>query len=263
MTAHVSIDRYVGPQRPAPPTSDMRRAGGAGVMAKWMSLLEAFPEDGRAISIADAARVAGLPKSTCHRLMNGLGSHGMVRKTDGGWALSWKIFDLAERASGGPTRLVRDVAHPWLVEAYGIARPHALHLILRDGPDGVLVDKVGGPRACEVQTRVGARRPLVDTVEGAAILTANHLNVRRPGHPVAPGAGHLSEARVGVASDSGRPGGSLSVAAPIFWRGEPVGAVMIGAVDAPFDRPHLCRVANWTAGAIDRDLVQRLSKESL
>ena len=114
-------------------------------------------------AIAAAAR---LPRSTTHRILDELIQLGWLVRTGQGYGLGPTILGIP---GPGDQLVLRAAAAPLLQvlhEETGIVA----HLAVADGPDIVIVDKVGGRSGNTLPTQVGSRIPIHTTGMGKAIL---------------------------------------------------------------------------------------------
>ncbi len=80
---------------------DGRAAGGdppRSVLARGLSLLDAFGSADTELTLTELAARTGLPKPTAHRLLGELVRWGGVERTANGYRLSMRLFVLGQRA---------------------------------------------------------------------------------------------------------------------------------------------------------------------
>lgn len=131
-----------------------------------LSLLDAFSQEHRDLSIRELAARAGVARSTTHRLARELVAWGALERTARGLRLGGKLFELGTLA---PTHsALRETAAPFLHTLHERTR-HTVNLAVRDGAGIVYLEKIAAasPR---LPTRLGGRGTLHATALGKAIL---------------------------------------------------------------------------------------------
>jgi DNA-binding IclR family transcriptional regulator len=170
--------RPVGrPRRPGLPTGSgltssvarrSGRSGGETVTGRVFSILEVFDHDHSALTLTEIARAASLPVSTAHRLVGELAAWGALeRGPDGAYRIGlrlWEVGSLAPRSVG-----LRERAMPFLEDLYEATRQN-VQLAVRDGHEGVYVERLAHPEAVRLFSRVGGRWPLHGTGVGQVLL---------------------------------------------------------------------------------------------
>jgi DNA-binding IclR family transcriptional regulator len=138
------------------------------VPAKLLALLDAFSHEEAAFSLSELARRAGLPLTTAHRLIGELARWGgLERGQDGRYRIGLRLVELAALCPRGPA--LRDVALPFMEDLYEATHQN-VQLAVRDGTDGVYIERIAGRHAVPVLTRVGAHWPLHATGVGLVLL---------------------------------------------------------------------------------------------
>ncbi|WP_018333108.1 IclR family transcriptional regulator domain-containing protein [Actinomycetospora chiangmaiensis] len=144
------------------------RAGGETVTGRVFSILEVFDHDHPALTLTEIARAAALPVSTAHRLVGELAAWGALeRGADGAYRIGlrlWEVGSLAPRSVG-----LRERAMPFLEDLYEATRQN-VQLAVRDGHEGVYVERLAHPDAVRLFSRVGGRWPLHGTGVGQVLL---------------------------------------------------------------------------------------------
>jgi len=172
---------------------------------------------------------------------------GWLRPAEGGgrrqWSLSPKILTLARFAEPAPG--LRDHA-PGVMEELRGQTGETIHLMMRDGGDVVLIERLDSPQVLRIVRPLGARAPLHLTANGKAILArlgmaernaylrgnlaswtvhslsdpeilSRHLDdIAQLGYAVNDGELDLGVRAVGAAilNGAGRPVASLSISGP-------------------------------------------------
>lgn len=147
-----------------------------------MRILEALCASADPVSLADLARLLGLPKSSLSALLRGLANEDFVVCTDGAWRLGPGAFGLGSALTEARRRfqssdLIRDGMRR-LAERSGET---ALFGVLdEDAQMLTYVDVIESRNAVRFAVSAGDRRPLYATAGGRALLAA-----REPGEVAA------------------------------------------------------------------------------
>src|SRR4029077_17269155 len=118
-------------------------------------------------SLQDVSVLSGLPRSTAHRILEQLVALGWVDRSAAGYGLGWRAQHFSGRAA--ENALLREVAAPFIHEL-AVRTGLVVHLAVLDGPFVRYLDKVGGPEAASVPSRVGGFLPAPLTAVGKAML---------------------------------------------------------------------------------------------
>jgi DNA-binding IclR family transcriptional regulator len=142
------------------------RDPGRSVTSKVLAILEAFDVSNSRLSLSDISRRSGLPLTTVHRIVNELEHwRALDREPDGSYRVGLRLYEVGQLASGW----LRDLAHPWLQELFDMTREN-VHLAVRDGFDVLYLEKICGPHAVPIISRVGGHLPMHTTGVGKALL---------------------------------------------------------------------------------------------
>jgi DNA-binding IclR family transcriptional regulator len=163
----------------------MAHEGSQSVPAKLLSILDAFSRQSQDYSLSELARRVDLPLSTAHRLVAELVRWGgLERGVDGRYRIGLHLTELAALCPRG--LVLRDVALPYMEDLYEATHQN-VQLAVRDGLEGVFVERISGRRAVPVRTRVGARWPLHATGVGLVLLAYAPSDVQKEvlGSPLA------------------------------------------------------------------------------
>ncbi len=148
--------------------STQREDGADSVLGRATQLLFAFTPQDSALPLGELARRAHLAKSTAHRLCATLCEAQMLEKTDKGYYLGLRLFEvgaLAPRQRG-----VKEASANILADLRS-ATGETVHLAVRDELDVLYLDKLtGSSRGPRLPSRVGGRMPLHCTAVGKALL---------------------------------------------------------------------------------------------
>lgn len=141
---------------------------GASVASRLLTVLGAFDDEHRAMTLSQIARRAGLPLPTTHRLVAELATWGgLVRRPTGEYVVGRRIWELALLA---PTQTgLRQIAEPFLHDVYG-ATLATVHLAVREGAEVLYLDRLSGTASVPIVSTVGSRLPLHCTAVGKVLL---------------------------------------------------------------------------------------------
>ncbi|NBM16134.1 IclR family transcriptional regulator [Streptomyces sp. GC420] len=201
------------------------------VLARAVSVLDAFSPDDTAVTVSELGRRTGLAKSTVHRLAVELCRLGLLEQTPRGLRLGLHLFELGQLVPR--QRDLREAALPLMEDLREVTRS-TVHLAVRDGVEVVYIEILGSKAYPGLPSRVGGRMPAHATGVGKAILAFSPPEVPAeriksglapcsPFTVVAPGA-LLRELenvrRTGIAYDREESGvGTVCVAAPVLDTG--------------------------------------------
>lgn len=225
-------------------------AGGRTVLGRTMAVLGAFERaPGRQQTLTEVASATGLPLTTAHRLCGELTREGLLeRGADGRYRIGLKLWELgmlAPRAHG-----LREAALPLLEDLYEVAHEN-VQLVVLDGTEAVVVERLRARNAVRLISRAGGRLPVHATSGGLVLLA--HAGEATVQAVLTAGLQRYSEATLtteeGVRAAlalARRQGwlelrdhltvGSTSIAAPVLVRGR--GAVAaVSVVGAAGDDP--------------------------
>lgn len=138
------------------------------VPGKLLGVLDAFSHERSAYRLSELARRADLPLSTAHRLVSELTRWGALeRGADGRYRIGLRLVEIAALCPRGIE--LRDVALPFMEDLYEATHQN-VQLAVRDGLDGVYVERLAGRTAVPVLSKVGAHWPLHATGVGLVLL---------------------------------------------------------------------------------------------
>ncbi|HVV23470.1 MAG TPA: IclR family transcriptional regulator, partial [Pseudonocardiaceae bacterium] len=149
----------VEPRRSGPPPKS--------VLARGLLLLDAFGLTETDLTLAELAARSGLPKPTVYRLATQLTNWGGLERTERGYRLSLKLFDLGQRVPR--RRDLRQAALPFLEDLYEATHEN-IHLAVADDMNTLVLEKVSGHRSTPTISRVGGRMPVYCTATGKVFL---------------------------------------------------------------------------------------------
>jgi DNA-binding IclR family transcriptional regulator len=139
----------------------------ASMVQRMTAIMDTFDSRLRRRSLQDVSMLSGLPRSTAHRILEQLVELGWVDRTAAGYGLGWRAHHFSGRVS--EEALLREAAAPFVHEL-AVCTNLVVHLAVLDGPFVRYLDKVGGPAAASVPSRVGGFLPAHLTAVGKAML---------------------------------------------------------------------------------------------
>lgn len=137
------------------------------VLARGLSLLDAFASTDTGLTLAELSSRTGLPKATAHRLVGELVRWGGLERDGQVYRLSIKLFELGQRVPR--RRDLREAALPYLQDLYESTHEN-VHLAVPDGAHTLFLEKVTGRRSTPILSRVGSRLPMHCTATGKVFL---------------------------------------------------------------------------------------------
>jgi len=204
-----------------------------------LDVLECFATDGE-LGVSDIARRLGVAKSTAHRLLQTLASHGFVEQDahSGQYRLGIHIYELGELALA--RNQLRHAALP-ILRQVAATTGLTVNLSVPDGPDIVFVERIENSDGVRILGHFGRRLPAHTTSSGKAIAAWNtgaDAARRRAGFPPRVSRTVRTEAdwdrclesvrKVGYAvSHSESFDGASSVAVPVIVHREAIASISV------------------------------------
>jgi IclR family transcriptional regulator, KDG regulon repressor len=149
------------------------------VVDRATQILECFHFDAHELSVREISQRTGLHKSTAHRILMALQYNGLIQQNpeSGNYHLGIKLFKLGQLAV---MRLnLREIARPPLRVLMEETR-ETVHLAILDDEQVFYLEKVEGPYALRMPSRVGRHIPTYCTSLGKAMLAClEETEVRR------------------------------------------------------------------------------------
>jgi DNA-binding IclR family transcriptional regulator len=239
-----------------------------GVLARGLSLLDAFGAADTELTLAELAARTGLPKPTAHRLLGKLVAWGGLERTPSGrYRLGMRLFLLGQRVPR--PRGLREAALPHLEDLYEASHEN-IHLAVLDGVHTLFLEKVSGRRSMPIISRVGGRLPAYCTATGKLFLafgpperlrkvTETGLARLTPRTITMPGLLERDLARTlergyGINREESEVGVS-AVAAPVFdHRRRVIAAISITGNSGRLDLDRLAPAVRTSALSLSREL---------
>lgn len=140
----------------------------ATVTSRALSLLAAFDEHNRRLTLTELSKASGLPLPTAHRLLAELVAWGALARTPSGeYVVGRRLWDLGLLA---PVQTgLRELASPYLHDLYG-ATLATVQIGVRDGSAVLYLDRLAGHASVPVVSSVGSRLPMHATGVGKVLL---------------------------------------------------------------------------------------------
>lgn len=149
---------------------------GVTVTQRLLSMIAAFDERHRALTLTDLARRAGLAVPTAHRLVGDLVDGGALERRDDGRYVVGRLLWEAGLLAPVQGRLTQ-VAEPFLSDVYA-ATLATVHLAVRDGDQVLYLQRLAGRASVPIVSSVGSRLPMHCTGVGKMLLAHAPRDVR-------------------------------------------------------------------------------------
>jgi DNA-binding IclR family transcriptional regulator len=137
------------------------------VLERVFALLDCFTAEEPTLTLAQLAAHTGIPRSTVHRLANVLVERRLLERTESGFRLGLRQFELGELVED--RRKLRDASLPSIQELFEQTH-ETVHLGVMDGLDVLYFVKVVGYHTFPLPTRTGGRWPMHSSALGKALL---------------------------------------------------------------------------------------------
>lgn len=242
------------------------------VLGRALTLVSAFQLGDEQLSLAELHRRTGIAKPTILRLLGELAEWAIVERTEGGFRLGMRLFELGQLVPC--QRGLREAAAPFLADLFE-ATHETVHLAVLDGTEVIYVQKIDGRHGPKVRSRVGGRMPAYCTGVGKVLLAfgpperiaevlAAGLRRRTPRTIIAPGLliaefDRIREAGVAFEREESTVG-ITCVAAPVHSsEGEVVAAISITGWANRLDPDRFAPAVRTAALGLSRTLGHRAS----
>jgi DNA-binding IclR family transcriptional regulator len=133
-----------------------------------LSVLSAFDERHRSLTLTELARRAEIPVPTAHRLVGELVGGGALQRLDGGRYVVGRLLWEAGLLAPLQGRL-REVAEPFLHDVYATTM-QTVHLAVRDVDEVLYLHRMQGRASVPIVSTVGSRLPMHATGVGKVLL---------------------------------------------------------------------------------------------
>lgn len=132
-----------------------------------LRIVDLFDEQTRELKITEISARVQLHKSTVHSLLKTLQLHGYIEQDQHGlYRLGVRFLEKGQVLLAGFD--IREIASRPLQELSG-GTGQTVHLVVRDGAEGVYIDKVEGSKAAIRYSRIGRRVPLHSSAVGKVL----------------------------------------------------------------------------------------------
>lgn len=147
------------------------------VTDKVMALLGAFTHETPALTLTELSRRTGLSLPTVHRRAAELVAWGALeRGTDRRYRIGLRLWETAALAPRGLG--LRNAAMPFLQELYEATQEQHIHLAVRDHLDIVFLERLSGPDAPPICSRIGGRYGVLAMSTGLVLLAHAPVDVQ-------------------------------------------------------------------------------------
>lgn len=155
------------------------------VIDRAVQILDCFAFEQPELPVSEIAAKTGLHKSTAHRILMALEYNDIIgqNRETGNYYLGMKLFKLGNQAAARIQ--LREVAKPYLIQLMEETK-ETVHLAVLDEDQVLYLEKVEGPHALRMPSRVGRKVPTYCTSLGKAMLSCleaeqvkEHLQGRR------------------------------------------------------------------------------------
>ncbi|HET8564729.1 MAG TPA: IclR family transcriptional regulator [Candidatus Binatia bacterium] len=140
------------------------------VIDRAAEILDCFTFEQPELPVSAIAAKTGIHKSTAHRILMALEYNSMIGQNPvtGNYYLGMKLFKLGNQAAARMN--LREMAKPYLVQLMEETK-ETVHLAVLDENEVLYLEKVEGPHALRMPSRVGRRIPIYCTSLGKAMLS--------------------------------------------------------------------------------------------
>ncbi|HMD88704.1 MAG TPA: IclR family transcriptional regulator [Anaerolineaceae bacterium] len=124
---------------------------------RFVEILDFFAQGHEAVSLTELSDHLNLPKSTLHRFLTGLESHGIVRRdpNDKKWRLGYHLFVWGLAAAESTT--LREVAKPFMTELVVTSGETVILTVYQDH-EVLCIDMIETSHTLRLKMEIGAQR---------------------------------------------------------------------------------------------------------
>jgi IclR family transcriptional regulator, KDG regulon repressor len=161
------IDANAGAQRTTTGLSARYRIH---VIDRAAQILDCFGFEHQELSVSEIGAKTNLHRSTAHRILMALEYNDLIQQNpeNGKYRLGIKLFRLGHQAVSHLN--LREICRPFLTRIMNETK-ETVHLAVLDEDQVLYLDKVEGPHALRMPSRVGRRIPTYCTSLGKAMLS--------------------------------------------------------------------------------------------
>lgn len=136
----------------------MVRTSSVATVDRLVQVVECFSGERRTWSLADLSASLDLPKSTLHRFLISMETHGILRRdpTDKLWRLGYRLVTWGQLAEGSTG--LNDIARP-IMEQIAAETGETVTLTVYEKQEVVCIDKIDARHSVRLALEVGDRRP--------------------------------------------------------------------------------------------------------
>ena len=140
------------------------------VIDRAAQILDCFGFDHQELSVSEIGAKTHLHRSTAHRILVALEYNDLIQQNpeNGKYRLGIKLFRLGHQAVSHLN--LREICRPFLTRIMNETK-ETVHLAVLDEDQVLYLDKVEGPHALRMPSRVGRRIPTYCTSLGKAMLS--------------------------------------------------------------------------------------------
>jgi len=140
------------------------------VIDRAAQILDCFGFDHQELSVSEIGAKTGLHRSTAHRILMALEYNDLIKQTPSTskYHLGIKLFKLGHQAVSQLN--LREICRPFLSRLMNDTK-ETIHLAVLDDDQVLYLDKVEGPHALRMPSRVGRYIPTYCTSLGKAMLS--------------------------------------------------------------------------------------------
>jgi IclR family KDG regulon transcriptional repressor len=140
------------------------------VIDRAAQILDTFGFDHQELSVSEIGAKTGLHRSTAHRILMALEYNDLIKQNPdtGKYHLGIKLFKLGYQAVSQLN--LREICRPFLTRIMNETQ-ETVHLAVLDDDQVLYLDKVEGPHALRMPSRVGRHIPTYCTSLGKAMLS--------------------------------------------------------------------------------------------
>lgn len=135
------------------------------VVEKTLKLIELVSKGNQ--TLAGLTLESGLSRSTAHRLLATLVSHGYLSYSEKHYELGFRFLEMGEKKKRSLAFV--DRLRPML-QHHAERIGDTVHLAILDGTDIILIERIAGNRELQIRSHVGQRAPAFRTAVGKALI---------------------------------------------------------------------------------------------
>ena len=124
---------------------------------RFVEILDYFAQGHTAVTLTELSEYLSLPKSTLHRFLIGLESHGIVRRdgNDKKWRLGYHLY--AWGLAAAESNPLQEIARPFMSELVAASGETAILTVYQDH-EVVCIDMIETNHTLRLKMEIGAQR---------------------------------------------------------------------------------------------------------